>query len=250
MMKISAVIITFNEERNIGRCLDSLISIADEIIVVDSFSTDRTKEICEQKNAKVVQTKWLGYAPTKNFGHTLAENNYILSLDADEAISEELKKSILSIKNNLSGAYEMNRLTNYCGSWIKHGGWYPDRKIRLFNKQTTQWKNLVVHEHIEFLKPENIIHLQGDILHYSFNTLDEHKLKIEKYAKLEAQKIQHYSIVKIQFKKLFSPIATFIKMYFLKLGFLDGIAGFHVARLSSYASFKRYQAASWINVKH
>ncbi|MFM2224074.1 MAG: hypothetical protein RJA07_276 [Bacteroidota bacterium] len=242
-MKISAVVITFNEELNIERCINSLLDIADEIIIIDSFSTDKTKEICLQKNVKFVSTKWQGYAATKNFGHTIAQNNYILSLDADEAISEQLKNSILSIKNNLSGAYEMNRLTNYCGSWIKHGGWYPDKKIRLFNKQTTQWKNLVVHEHIEFIKTEHITYLQGDILHYSFNTMHEHKLKIEKYAKLEAQKIQHYSTIKIQLKKLFSPIATFIKMYFIKLGFLDGVAGFHVAKLSAYASFKRYAEA-------
>ncbi|MEY4875826.1 MAG: hypothetical protein RL708_975 [Bacteroidota bacterium] len=242
-MKISAVVITFNEERNIERCINSLVDIADEIIIIDSFSTDKTKEICLQKNVKFVPTKWIGYAATKNYGHTIAQNNYILSLDADEAISEELKNSILSIKNNLLGAYEMNRLTNYCGSWIKHGGWYPDKKIRLFNKQITQWKDLVVHEHIEFIKPENITYLQGDILHYSFNTLAEHKLKIEKYAKLEAQKIQHFSTIKIQSKKIFSPIATFIKMYFIKLGFLDGVAGFHVAKLSAYASFKRYEEA-------
>jgi (heptosyl)LPS beta-1,4-glucosyltransferase len=242
-MKISAVIITFNEQKNIERCINSLTNIADEIIVIDSFSTDNTKQICLQKNVTFVESKWQGYAATKNYGNSIAAHDYILSLDADEAISDDLKVAINMAKPNLSGAYEMNRLTNYCGHWIKHGSWYPDKKIRLFNRKTTQWKNLIVHEHIEFLQPENSTFLKGDILHYSFNTLAEHKSKIEKYALLEAQKVKHFSIQKLFFKILFSPITTFIKMYFLKLGCLDGIAGFNVARLSAYASYKRYSEA-------
>jgi (heptosyl)LPS beta-1,4-glucosyltransferase len=242
-MKISAVIITFNEQKNIERCINSLTNIADEIIVIDSFSTDNTKQICLQNNVTFVESKWQGYAATKNYGNSIAAHDYILSLDADEAISDDLKVAINKVKQNLSGAYEMNRLTNYCGHWIKYGGWYPDKKIRLFNRKTTQWKNLIVHEHIEFLQPENSTFLKGDILHYSFNTLAEHKSKIEKYALLEAQKVKHFSTRKLILKILFSPITTFIKMYFLKLGCLDGIAGFNVARLSAYASYKRYVEA-------
>ncbi|MEY2830268.1 MAG: hypothetical protein RIQ33_2126 [Bacteroidota bacterium] len=242
-MKISAVIITFNEQKNIGRCIDSLMNIVDEIIVIDSYSTDATKQICLQKKVTFLELKWQGYAATKNYGNAMANNDYILSLDADEALSTELQNTIYTAKSNLSGAYEMNRLTNYCGHWIRYGGWYPDTKIRLFNKKNTQWKNLIVHEHIEFLKPEHITFLKGDILHYSFDTLLEHKTKIEKYALLEAQKVKHYSTIKLFFKTMFSPFITFIKMYFLKLGCLDGSAGFNVAKLSAYASYKRYTEA-------
>ena len=249
-MKISAVIITFNEEKNIARCIESVKNIADEIVVVDSFSTDQTIAIAESYGAKVTQTKWLGYALTKNFGHALTANDYILSLDADEALSKELQQSILVVKENLSGAYEMNRLTNYCGNWIKHSGWYPDKKIRLFNKKTTQWKNLIVHEHIEFTAVEVVHFLKGDLLHYSFSTLIDHKNKIEKYAKLESQKVQHYSLFKIQFKKIFSPVVTFLKMFFLKSGWMDGVAGWHVARLSAYASWKRYDEAMQFKKKN
>ena len=242
-MKISVVIITFNEEKNITRCINSVKKIADEIIVVDSFSTDRTVAVAESCGAKVIQTQWQGYAATKNYGNTIATHDYILSLDADECLSDELQQSIANEKDNLEDVYEMNRLTNYCGSWIRHGGWYPDTKIRLFDRRKTQWKNLIVHETIELLEDQNVVLLDGDILHYSFLSVEDHQQKIEKYSALEAQKIAHYSILKIQFKKIFSPIATFIKTFILKQGWLDGKAGFDVARLSAYASFRRYATA-------
>ena len=128
MNKISAVIITYNEERNIARCLDSLKDVADEIVVLDSFSTDGTEEICRQKKAVFIQHEWIGYASSKNIANEKASNDWILSIDADEALSEMLIDSILKIKNQLSDKfYSFNRLTNYCGTWIKHSGWYPDR---------------------------------------------------------------------------------------------------------------------------
>ena len=248
-MKLSAVIITFNEEKNIARCINSIKNVADEILVIDSFSNDNTCKIAESLGAKVIQTEWQGYALSKNFGNAQTQHNYILSLDADEALSKELEKSILEVKNNLTGAYQMNRLTNYCGSWIKHCDWYPDTKIRLFDKSKTHWKNLVVHEIIEFSETQTVQQLQGNLLHYSFPTIEEHYQKIEKYSKLEAQKVLNYSTSKIFFKKYFSPIATFIKIFFLKNGWLDGVAGLNIARLSAYASFKRYLEAQKLKSK-
>ena len=142
-MQISAVIISHNEERNIRRCLESVQSVADEIVVVDSLSEDKTEEICNEFNVKFVKQQWLGYSEQKNLANNLATNDWILSIDADEELSEELKKSILELKNNNisdDNVFSMNRLTNYCGHWIRHCGWYPDRKIRIWNRNVGMWK--------------------------------------------------------------------------------------------------------------
>ena len=151
-MLLTAVIITKNEERNILRCLNSLLDVADEIVVVDSGSTDRTEEICNSFNVKFVQQEWLGYSEQKNFANNLASNDWILSIDADEELSEKLKNSISELKNQrLSDdeVFSMNRLTNYCGHWIRHCGWYPDRKIRIWNRTVGKWQG-EIHETIEF----------------------------------------------------------------------------------------------------
>ena len=152
-MLLTAVIITKNEEFNISRCLQSLKDVADEIVVVDSFSTDSTEEICKSFNVRFVQQEWLGYSEQKNFANSLASNDWIFSIDADEVLSDELKKSILELKNkNISddNVFSMNRLTNYCGHWIRHCGWYPDRKIRIWNRKVGKWQG-EIHETIEFL---------------------------------------------------------------------------------------------------
>ena len=140
MIQLSAVIITFNEERNIGRCIDSLQGIADDIVVVDSFSSDKTKEICLSKNVRFVEHAFDGHIEQKNWAITQAKHPHILSLDADEALDEVLKKSILEVKQNFTqDAYQMNRITNYCGQWIKHCGWYPDTKLRLWDSSKGYW---------------------------------------------------------------------------------------------------------------
>ena len=147
MLKISAVIITFNEEKNISRCLDSLSKVAEDIIVVDSFSTDRTKDICLEKKVRFVENAFVGHIEQKNFALTQAVHPFVISLDADEALSPELEKSILEVKKNHKyEAYTMNRLTNYCGQWIKHGGWYPDSKIRLWFVNKGQWGGVNPHD--------------------------------------------------------------------------------------------------------
>ena len=135
MIKLSAVIITFNEEEHLEKCLSSLQNIADEIVVVDSYSTDGTKKICKDFGVRFIEQKFLGYKEQKNFALTQAKYDYILSLDGDEALSDTLKKSILEVKNNWNkDGYYCNRLNNYCGQWIRHSDWYPDRKLRLFKK--------------------------------------------------------------------------------------------------------------------
>ena len=147
MIKLSSVIITLNEERNIGRCLDSLRGIADEIVVVDSGSTDRTEEICRTFGVRFFQHPFDGFTEQKNFAIDQCSFEHILSLDADESLSEELKKSVTAVKSNWNkDGYSFNRFTNYCGKWIKHCGWYPDRKLRLFRKEKGRWQGNKLHE--------------------------------------------------------------------------------------------------------
>jgi (heptosyl)LPS beta-1,4-glucosyltransferase len=156
-VKISAVILTFNEEKNIERCLDSLVGVVDEIIVMDSFSTDYTEKICLRYSVSFIQRKWEGYAQAKNYGNSLAENDIILSIDADEALSKELQNDIIERKKSgFTGCFRVKRLNNYCGKWIKHCGWYPDKKIRVFDKKRTAWKGDFVHETLEISKEEKI----------------------------------------------------------------------------------------------
>lgn len=242
-MNISAVIITFNEERNIARCLESLQGVADEIVVVDSFSTDKTEEICKSFGVTFVSQKWLGYGEQKNFGNAGAANDWILSVDADEALSQQLKESILAIKKTeqkAEMAFEMNRLTNYCGSWIKHCGWYPDRKIRLFNRNTVKWDNRRVHEKLIFQPNIFIKHLQGDMLHYTICLIAEHIVQINKYSSLMAEEYfkrgKKISLLGAVLKSKWS----FLQKFILKGGFLDGYAGFLICKNSAFSIFLRY----------
>ena len=146
-VNISAVIIAFNEEKNIERCILSLKNVVDEIVVVDSFSKDKTKEICLAHNVVFIEHSFKGHIEQKNWAYTQASNNYVLSLDADEALSDELKNSILAIKNNWKNdGYAFNRLTSYCGKWIKHCGWYPDIKLRLWDRRKGTWKGINPHD--------------------------------------------------------------------------------------------------------
>ena len=181
MIKLSVVIITFNEEVNIERCLLSVKNIADEVIVVDSFSTDKTEEICNRHKVTFIQNKFKGHIEQKNWALDQANFEYVLSLDADEAVSEKLEKSILEVKLNWkSDTYKMNRLTNYCGDWIKHGTWYPDTKLRLAKRDTVTWGGLNPHDRLISNKEEKAIHLKGDILHYSYYSVHDHLVQLEK----------------------------------------------------------------------
>jgi len=242
MPKISAVIITLNEERNIGRCIDSLAGIADEIVVVDSGSTDRTEEICKAGEVRFFFHAWEGYLEQKNHANALASHPWILSLDADEALSAELRESILSIKNNLDfDGYDMNRLTNYCGKWIRHCGWYPDKKTRLFNREKFEWGGERIHEILyKKDKTAKIGLLTGDLHHYSYHSISEHIAQANHFTNLTASlafdRGKKAGILKI----IFSPVIKFIRDYFIKLGFLDGYYGYIVCRISAQATFMKY----------
>lgn len=238
---ISAIIITLNEERNIGRCLESLRDIADEIIVVDSHSTDQTTAIAEAAGARVIVRDWEGYSATKNRAHSDAQFSYVLSLDADEALDERLLASITNAKKSgLAGSYRFNRLTNYCGNWIKHCGWYPDTKVRLFPTDGAEWQGNFVHEELVLKDASAVTHLKGDLLHYSYYTRAEHLARVEKYARLAALKLQAKNKQGGKLKGIASATARFFRMYFVKAGILDGAAGWHICRISAYASYLRY----------
>ena len=243
MIPISAVIITFNEERNIGRCLESLKDIADDIVVVDSFSKDKTKEICESYGVRFIEHIFEGHIEQKNWAITQAIYPHILSLDADEALDETLKKSILKVKNNWQAdGYSMNRLTNYCGHWIKHCGWYPDTKLRIWDSRKGSWGGTNPHDKYELHdKNSKIIHLKGDILHYSYYFFADHYKQVEYFTTILA-KAQFEKGKKAPFITLIiSPIVKFIKDYIIKQGYLDGRIGFRICRISAFANYTKYK---------
>lgn len=240
-ISLSAVIITFNEERNIERCLTSLQGVADEIIVVDSFSKDQTEEICKRFNVTFIQHPFEGHIQQKNYAIDAASNNWILSLDADEALTEELKSSILEIKNEPEfNGYSMNRLTNYCGHWVKYCGWYPDTKVRLVNREFARWTGINPHDRLDMLENETFGHLKGDILHYSYYSQADHLKQIDYFGNIAAKELFERGGKSNWLLIISKVIAQFIKSYFLKLGILDGSTGFTISRLSAYATYQKY----------
>lgn len=242
MSKLSAIIITLNEEENIEAVINSAIPIADEIIVLDSFSTDNTVKIAQSLGAKVVQKEWQGYSQSKNYANSLANFQYILSLDADEVINAELSQAIQVEKNKgFNGIYSVNRLTNYCGSWIHHSGWYPDKKVRIFPKKGSKWQGAFVHEELVFSENFTQNHLHGDLLHYSYTNAQEHKERADKYSVLTAQKMFANGKKASVLKPYLSAFAKFISMYVFNQGFLDGAAGFNIARISAKSNIVKYK---------
>lgn len=242
MKKISATIITLNEEDKIRPCLESLRGIADEIVVVDSLSTDSTKAICEEFGVRFIEQKWLGYSEQKNLANTLASYDWILSIDADEVLSEELKKSILKIKEtdtNDDIVFSFNRLNNYCGKWIHHSGFYPDKKIRIWNRNVGKWEGLV-HEVIRFDVKTKEIHLKGDLLHYSYNKPEDFERQVFKFAEMRAQHYYDKGKKNAALLKIVSPLFFFVKHYFVRLGFLDGKEGFTMCWVSAKATRHKY----------
>ncbi len=262
MPQLSVVIITFNEEKNIARCLESVQELADDIVVLDSFSTDKTENICKQFNVNFIQRKWEGYSASKNFANSQAKYNWVLSLDADEAPSEELKKSILKAKQGAElKTYKFHRLTNYCGSWIKHCGWYPDTKIRIFDRRITKWEG-IIHEKLvidfssfdyaqdDILEMTTGILLKGDLLHYSYYSIEQHYTQTEKFSTLAAQNMFGKGKKSSLLKLYMSPVIKFISDYFIKLGILDGAAGFTICRISAKHSFLKYKKLRELYIKN
>lgn len=242
MIPLSVVIITFNEERNIARCLDSVKEVADEIIVLDSFSTDRTKELCLARGARFEQHVFDGYTQQKNRASNMASHPTILSLDADEALSPDLSNDIKKAKQNLiADGYVMNRLTNYCGTWIHHSGWYPDRKLRLYDKRKGHWTGQYVHEKLEMNAGSKTGFLNGDLLHYSYYSIEQHKKQALQFSALAARALFEKGKKANVLQLIYKPVSRFLKAYLFQLGFLDGGAGFTIARISAWASYMRYR---------
>lgn len=241
MIKLSVIIITFNEEQNIALCLDSVKEIADDILVVDSQSTDKTEEICLAKGARVIQHPFKNFVEQKNFATEQAKYDYVFSIDADEWVSDELKKSILEIKNNWSyDAYEMKRLNNYCGRWIRHCGWYPDWKPRIFNRKKGYWTGILVHETLKLNQEATLGQLDGDLLHNAYRTVSEHFHKTNKYTDLTAQEAMSQGKKSHFLKIWFSPLARFFRDYIIKGGFRDGLEGLIICRINSMGTYLKY----------
>lgn len=241
---LSAVIITYNEARNIGRCLDSLAGVADEVVVYDSFSTDETAAICRARGVRFFQHTFDGYGQQKNRAIAAAQFPYILSLDADEALSPELRASILAVKAHWrADGYTMNRLTNYCGRWIRHSGWYPDRKLRLFDARKFTWNSAAVHENLEPAAGARTAHLDGDLFHYSYYTVEEHLERARKYARLGAGALRREGRRATWLHLIVKPLAKFIRNYILKAGFLDGRAGWTICRITALETYWKYRDA-------
>jgi glycosyltransferase involved in cell wall biosynthesis len=240
MIKLSVVIITLNEERNIGRCLESIKEIADEIVVVDSGSTDATKEICLKHNAKFISHPFEGHIEQKNYAQSQCQYDYILSIDADEALSPELAKSISEIKSSWNAnGYSFNRLTNYCGKWIHHCGWYPDEKLRLFRKDTGQWTGTNPHDQFA-MNTGKSKKLKGDLLHYSYYSIKEHLAQVNRFTDINSLSSYRQGKRSNIFTIFFKPIIRFIRDYIFHLGFLDGYYGFVICRISANATFIKY----------
>ncbi len=243
---MSVVICTKNEERNIERCLNSVKDIADEIVIVDSLSTDRTPFICQKfPKVKFFPLPWEGFAKTKNKANHLAQYTTILSLDADEELTSELQDEIKELKKSgFHGVYQLNRITNYAGSWVRHSGWFPDRKIRIFPKVGSQWVGDHVHEILEYPKDLKIFNCQGLLNHYSVNSVQDHVKKVRQYSSLGAEKVAlKKPVVVIAISMVFNPFFRFLRHYIFKLGFLDGLPGVLIAGLSSYSVFLKYRGA-------
>ena len=241
MLPLSVVIITYNEEANIKRCLESVQGLAEEIIVVDSGSLDGTQEICRSMGATVIEQEFLGYIEQKNFATSKANNDWIFSMDADEALTPELRASIEAIfPEPAADGYTMNRLTNYCGTWVKHGGWYPDLKLRLYNRNKGQWTGVNPHDRYRLSLGSAMSHLNGDILHYSYNSLSDHLKQIDRFSSIGAISMHNQGKRSSIAKILYKPIARFLRHYIFKAGFLDGLTGFTIAINSGHAVFLKY----------
>lgn len=242
MIKLSGVIITFNEEGNIEKCLQSLVNVVDEIIVVDSFSTDNTKLICLNYNVTLIEQKFLGYIEQKNFALTQASNDFIVSLDGDEALSDELQKSIIQLKSNwqLDGYY-CNRFNNFCGQWIKHSDWYPNKKLRVFDRRVSKWKGINPHDEIVLKDNRKIGKLKGDILHWTYQSYSEFNEKTEYFSTIAAQAYFDKGKKAPLLKMIWNPAWAFFKAYVLRFGFLDGKNGYIISKETGKITYLKYK---------
>lgn len=242
MHALSVVIITYNEEKKIRHCIESVRMVADEIIVVDSFSDDDTVNIAVSMGAVVKQCEFNGYINQKNKAISLAANNYVLLLDADEGLSDELADAIAEAKKRFNfSAYSMKRCSIFRGKHIKHGLWYPDKKLRLFDKRFGTCGGLNPHDKIIMEENVDVKLLKGDLLHYTYDTLEEYRKRNEEVSRVAAQSLYDAGIKRSRLKIIFSPLWAFINGYFLRLGFIEGYNGFMIALHTAHQSYLKYQ---------
>lgn len=237
----SAVVITLNEASNIEACLDALRQVTDDIIVADSHSTDRTPELATAAGARLIPVDWQGYARTKNLANSHARHEWVLSIDADEVLSPELIRSLRRWKPIQNTVFSLDRLTNYCGQWVYHSGWYPEWKPRLFPRSAVAWHGAYVHETLSIPPGFKLQRLEGHLLHYSYTSEKDHLKRIEKYARLWAE--QQLALGKRPglLKRWFGPVARFAITYFLKQGWRDGRAGRRISYYESLMVKRRHQ---------
>ena len=244
VMKISAVIITLNEEDRLPDALASLQGVADEVVVVDSFSSDRTVEIARAARAVVLQNRFEDYGQQKNFALAQAGCEWILNLDADERVSPELKNAIAGLKQGAAqpsaAAFAIKRKTFYLGRWIRHSGWYPDRKVRLFRKSAAAWQGRI-HERLVVAGP--VARLDGDILHFTYRDIGDHVRRLERYSAFQAEAIVARRQKLLYLRLLLLPPITFLRHYAWRLGFLDGFPGLVIATVQSWATAMKYLKA-------
>lgn len=235
--RISTIVITYNEQDNIERCLKSVAPFSSEVIVVDSNSTDRTVELATPLATRVVTQDWLGYGPQKQFAVEQATGDWVFSIDADEEVSPELSREILSLDFAASG-YHVARRVWYLGRWITHSGWHPGYVMRLFRRDRGRFSEDRVHEYV---RVEGETHrLKGDLLHYSYRDVAHHIEKINQFTTLSAEKMHHKGRRAWPWQLSITPVLSFFRVYVLRAGFLDGRAGVLIALLHSYYVFLKY----------
>jgi glycosyltransferase involved in cell wall biosynthesis len=239
-MKISATIISLNEEEHLGRCLQSIQGVVDEIVVVDSGSSDQTLDIAATYGAIVLKRHWTNYSDQKNFAASKASHDWILSLDADECFSALLREEVSALKSReaTAEAFEFPRLAQYLGRWIHHSGWYPDYKVRLYLRTKAHWEGKFVHESL--VVEGRIGRLKGDLLHYTCDSVSDHLNRINRYTTLAAQDLWERGKRSSMANLVGSPPATFLKSYFFESGFRDGIHGCLIASFAGYYNFLKY----------
>ncbi len=242
MLKLSGAIVALNEERKIARAIESM-RCCDEIVVIDSGSTDRTVEIATELGARCIAQPWLGYARQKNLAAAHASFDWLLFLDADEVLTESLDAEIWSLKNNgpAHGGYSMPRMAQYLGRWIHHGGWYPDRKVRLYHRRQARWMGDYVHESVVV---DGVVgQLEGAIHHFTCDTLSEHLRTLNRYTSLAAEELIAHGHDPTAARMVFNPVWTFFRTYLIQRGYRDGFPGFTIAWMAALYTFLKYAKA-------
>jgi glycosyltransferase involved in cell wall biosynthesis len=240
-VKLSAVIITLNEERNIRRCLRSLRPVADEIVVVDSLSTDRTREICQFWDVRFIEHPFVDYPTQKRFATGQATHRHVLSLDADESLSPRLASCTLEAKADWTAdGFTMNRRNNYYGTWFRHSGLYPDRKLRLWDREKGDWQGAYVHEKVIMQPGATVGHLEGDLLHHAYGSIEAHVRQANRFSTLAAMAYRERGKPSNLPRVLLHPAYRFVRDYVVRLGFLDGYHGLLACTVNAYMTFLKY----------